>query len=1085
MKNILNINRRTGTLYVIILIIAVLFVMQIAISSIAAEPDSGPIASWKFDENTGIIASDSSANGNEGIIKGATRIPGKIGNALSFDGVNDYVDVGNGSSLNITGNQISLEAWIYPKSFSESYIISKFNGDNVTSGYNLLISDGSIYFRLGEKEFAPLHKMSNNTWYHIVAVYDGSNMKIYKNGVALYGSTSYSGNIDTNYYNVTIGQRALDKTYRWNGYIDEVKIYNRALSASEILTNFNNVSSDFNNVSSDIIPPTISAISSSSMTNKSSTISWITDEFSDTQIEYGTDTSYGYSTTIDTNLVSYHSQALSGLTPSTLYHYRVKSRDVAGNLAISSDQTFTTPGVDLSLIAYWKFDENTGTTASDSSVNKNNGIISGATWTQGVFGNALSFNGNSNYLEIQNSSSLDSIDKEITIEAWIKTPLTTRGTIVEKWLYDPTNDRAYVFTVNTDGSLSMLISENGQYPSKTGILGSSNKVPANTWTHVAVTSDGNTIRMYINGNLDPNTAVSPAGGIYASNANLHLGAWQYSSTGKIAYFSGSLDEVKIYNRALSTSEILADYKGDNISLDTIPPIRSIGQPSGTINSSTATLSLNTNEAATCRYTTTANTAYDLMTSTTTVSDMSHSWPLSGLTNGLKIYYIKCKDTAGNKNTDDHAISFTVSLLSDTNPPVISAISSSAIISSGATISWTTNEASDSQVEYGTTTSYGTSTTLNTNLVTSHSQSLSGLTASTLYHYRLKSKDAAGNLAISGDNTFTTSTTSTSSKYGSDANPTGNPIGGGKGYSKIISPSDADHVVSTKTELLSALSGAVAGAGEIIYVDDNANIDLTGESNIVLKANVTLASGRGTGSSTGGRLFTTSYPSTALFITSGANVRVTGLNIIGPNPTQSGSLTHGIYTKYANLEVDNNEISGWPFAGIYFTSGAYNGYVHHNYIHHSQREGYGYGVELASGPNSLLVEANIFDYYRHAIAAVGDIDGSYEFRYNTLLSHTTDGAIDRHGTSGGDGGYAGYDTLIHHNTVMVTNDYAVSIRGQPYHEGRVYNNWFYRANSDGAIEIMNYAGTRVNSGSNTNPIPNLYITDNWYGATPPP
>src|SRR5262249_35445303 len=71
------------------------------------------------------------------------------------------------------------------------------------------------------------------------------------------------------------------------------------------------------------------------------------------------------------------------------------------------------------------------------------------------------------------------------------------------------------------------------------------------------------------------------------------------------------------------------------------------------------------------------------------------------------------------------------------------------------ITWTTNENSNSQVEYGPTTAYGQSTALNPALVTAHSQGLSGLTPMTLYHYRVRSRDAAGNLAVSGDFTFTT------------------------------------------------------------------------------------------------------------------------------------------------------------------------------------------------------------------------------------------------------------------------------------------------------------------------------------------
>ena len=73
----------------------------------------------------------------------------------------------------------------------------------------------------------------------------------------------------------------------------------------------------------------------------------------------------------------------------------------------------------------------------------------------------------------------------------------------------------------------------------------------------------------------------------------------------------------------------------------------------------------------------------------------------------------------------------------------------------AVVAWTTDEASDTQVDYGTTTAYGSSTALNTAMVTTHTASLSGLTAATTYHYRVKSKDAAGNLATSGDFTFAT------------------------------------------------------------------------------------------------------------------------------------------------------------------------------------------------------------------------------------------------------------------------------------------------------------------------------------------
>jgi len=92
---------------------------------------------------------------------------------------------------------------------------------------------------------------------------------------------------------------------------------------------------------------------------------------------------------------------------------------------------------------------------------------------------------------------------------------------------------------------------------------------------------------------------------------------------------------------------------------------------------------------------------------------------------------------------------------DTQAPTISGVSASGVTSSNATISWDTNELADTQVEYGLTTAYGSASTFNATLVNGHSQILTGLAAKTLYHYRVKSRDAVGNLAVSGDFTSTT------------------------------------------------------------------------------------------------------------------------------------------------------------------------------------------------------------------------------------------------------------------------------------------------------------------------------------------
>jgi len=119
------------------------------------------------------------------------------------------------------------------------------------------------------------------------------------------------------------------------------------------------------------------------------------------------------------------------------------------------------------------------------------------------------------------------------------------------------------------------------------------------------------------------------------------------------------------------------------------------------------------------------------------------------------YQSSTKSATVNSNV---VLDFTLATLADTTPPIISSIQSSSIISSGSTISWTTNEASSSKVEYGPTVSYGSSTSLDSNLATSHRQTISGLSPSTTYHYRVISIDASGNLAASGDNIFITANT---------------------------------------------------------------------------------------------------------------------------------------------------------------------------------------------------------------------------------------------------------------------------------------------------------------------------------------
>lgn len=107
----------------------------------------------------------------------------------------------------------------------------------------------------------------------------------------------------------------------------------------------------------------------------------------------------------------------------------------------------------------------------------------------------------------------------------------------------------------------------------------------------------------------------------------------------------------------------------------------------------------------------------------------------------------------------------IDTLGKLEPPVISAVAISGVTANSVTISWTTNKAADTQVDYGRTTSYGSLAALNSAPVTRHSALLNRLQANTVYHFRVKSRDAAGNLATSADSTFTTALWSASMETG--------------------------------------------------------------------------------------------------------------------------------------------------------------------------------------------------------------------------------------------------------------------------------------------------------------------------------
>ena len=290
-------------------------------------------------------------------------------------------------------------------------------------------------------------------------------------------------------------------------------------------------------------------------------------------------------------------------------------------------------------------------------------------------------------------------------------------------------------------------------------------------------------------------------------------------------------------------------------------------------------------------------------------------------------------------------------------------------------------------------------------------------------------------------------------FGCEANPTGDPIGGGEGYSDIRT--SGDFTVTTKEELLAALKEAQPG--QVIFVPDGVEIELTGTMSIQIPGGVTLAGTRGLNGSPGARIFTQQRSGTQ-FLTAGDEVRITGLRFEGPFGGTERTAQNATFfnVRHFRPEIDNCEIYNWNIQGVYSSLGASQVQVHHNYIHHCQRSGYGYGVVVYS--SDVYIIANKFDYCRHHVAAGGRPGCSYEAAWNLIMPNCTSSCLDMHGgrDRGDNTDVAGDWMDIHHNTFQGPQR-AIGIRGRPSQGAEIHHNWFTEPPNKAVTSVGN---TRV-------------------------
>ncbi len=435
---------------------------------------SGLVGIWSFDgaDTTSTVATDRSGSSNTGTISGATVTPGKVGQALSFDGVDDSVNAGNAASLQLTTGTIS--AWIRTTGAGSSYraIVVKGNA------YGLFLKDNVLllYDWGASAERTTGMNLADGNWHYVTQVFQSgvaSGTTVYVDGSLVLTTTM---TVSSQGVQLGIGD-SVGSSQFFAGSIDEPRVYNRVLTASEI-------------------------------------------------------------------------QSLYQLGESD----KMNATDVNGNL-------------NSGLAGHWKLDEGSGTSTVDSSVNGSTGTLtSGPTWTTGQVGGAVTFDGNNDYITAGSSSALDFTTSTFTISSWIyPTAIPILGqaayhaSIFDRWDHGCTG-HGYAFgitnayTFNGPTELEVRTSCGGSSTSVAN--GAANVLTNNQWQHIVVVANAGVVTFYVNGvSYVATGSITDVPLTYAGPVIIGNG---YLGTG--SPYTGSLDEIRVYNRPLSPAEVMQLYR---------------------------------------------------------------------------------------------------------------------------------------------------------------------------------------------------------------------------------------------------------------------------------------------------------------------------------------------------------------------------------------------------------------------------------------------------------------------------------------------------------------------------------------------